>query len=753
MPNDESNLRILVIDDNPEIHKDFLKILTIDPTHKPELDSLEKKIFGESDTSKSNLPRFEIDTASQGQEGVKFIEKAIQEGNHYALAFVDIRMPPGWDGIETIKHIWAIDPDIQIVICTAYSDYSWEETVSELGQKENLLILKKPFDSVAVRQLACALTNKWQLIQNARKYTLTLERQVKDRTASLQESLSLVRATLESSNEGILVVSNDGKIINYNQKLISMWQIPRHILDDKNEAKLLEHMKNQLEDPDAFFKNLNNLRDDMNATRVDIIRFNDGKIFEYYTQPQKIDQATIGRIFDFRDITKRANLEEKLKHQATHDALTELPNRVLLLERIKQAIQISEQNHSIFALLFLDLDRFKLINDSLSHLVGDEVLKIAAHRLQAVMRAEDTLARLGGDEFVILFTNLSKEDHIITKVQSLQHVFNEPFTVDKRNVIVTASIGISVYPKDGVNATILLRNADAAMYRAKEKHGNSFQFYSKELNTQSLAKLDQEMQLREAILKNQFFLCYQPQIDLKTGKIVAAEALLRWQHPKKGVLLPLDFIELTEETGLIIPIGEWVLRKACQQNKAWQKSGLSPIRVAVNVTAQQFLHQDIVALVSRILQETQLKPEYLELELTENVIVSNQEIIKAVVGLKKLGVTIAIDDFGTGYSSLSYLKKIPLDRLKIDSSFIQHIQSATDDEVIIRAVIAMAKNLDLEVITEGVETQNQLDFLKLHNCGEVQGFYFSRPLTTEELETYLKNPNNVPQVEKVHDDT
>ncbi len=739
----QTDLRILIVDDNPDIHNDFKKILTRDVATQTYLEDIEKKIFGETDSDKTLLPQFHIDTASQGQEGVNAVEIALKEGNPYALAFVDIRMPPGWNGIETIKHIWQLDPDIQIVICTAYSDYSWEETINELGQKENLLILKKPFDSIAVRQLACALTKKWQLVQDARNYTNKLKQEVQNQTSSLQKSLSLVKATLESSSDGILVINNQGNIIDYNQKFVGMWGIPRDFMTDKNAMQLCEYMMQQLENPELLLNYFKENGSDLDSVRIDLIKFKDGKVFEYYIQPQKLDQQTVGRVMDFRDITKRIMLEKNLEHQATHDALTGLPNRVMLHEKIRQAIKNSEQDGSYFALLFLDLDRFKLINDSLSHAVGDEVLKIASSRLQTTIRTEDTLSRLGGDEFVIIFTHLKHENDVLAKVNNLQKVFLEPFAIDKRNIIVNCSIGISIYPKDGNSADVLLRNADAAMYRAKEQHGNGFEFYKDELNTQSLAKLEQEMQMRQALVRNEFFLCYQPQINLKDGKIMAAEALLRWKHPEKGILLPIDFIELAEETGLIIPIGEWVLRQACKQNKIWQDSGLPPIRVAVNITAQQFSHQDVVKLVKDALQESQLDPAYLELELTENVIVSNMDIIRAMTELKELGVTVAIDDFGTGYSSLSYLKKIPLDRLKIDSSFIQHIQSANDDEVIIRAIIAMAKNLNLEVLAEGVETQNQLNFLKSHECGDVQGYYFSKPLNREELESYLKNPANL----------
>ncbi len=732
---DSANFRILIIDDNPTIHEDFLRILKANH-HSSELETLSLELFGHQ--QKIQLPNFEIDVAFQGIEGIKYIQEALQQGRPYSLAFVDIRMPPGLDGIETIKRIWELDKDIQIVICTAYSDYSWEETVAKLGKTDNLLILKKPFDNIAVRQLACALTTKWQLAKDSHQHTSMLTKQVADRTLELQQSLSLVKSTFESSNDGILVVNNDGKVIDYNQKFVHILRIPESIIKTKSEEEILKYIKTQLEDHENYFDKLQIFHVKADETSIDVLKFKNGKVFECYSQPHTLNNKIIGRILDFRDITERFKLEEKLIYQATHDALTGLVNRVKLMEQMQLTIKKSAENNSKFAVLFLDFDRFKLINDSLSHIAGDELLQAAATRLKSAIGPEDTLSRLGGDEFVIIFTDIINEKKLANKVNKLFSLFQRPFDIGERKVVLTASVGISIYPKDGTTVDILLRNADAAMYHAKGKKGNNFQFYVPEMSVQSLAELEQETELRQALIKGEFFLCYQPQFDLNSEKLIAVEALLRWQHPKKGVLLPMDFIPLAEETGLIIPISEWVLRTACAQNKAWQELGLEPIRVAVNVTAQQFKLQNLTETVRRILEETKLEPQYLELELTENVLLSSPEIIKMVVELKKLNVSIAIDDFGTGYSSLSYLHKIPLDRLKIDASFIHHIQSAKDDEVIIRAVIAMAKNLNLEVLAEGVETLDQLNFLRKYKCEDVQGFYFSKPLMAEELKKLLE---------------
>jgi diguanylate cyclase (GGDEF)-like protein len=731
--NTKNDFKIIVIDDNPDIHHDFIKILTTQGSMHA-LDVLHDKMFGKKEDETSLLPKFSIDTASQGQEGLEYVKTAFEKNTPYSLAFVDIRMPPGWDGIETIKHIWEIDKDIQIVICTAYSDYTWEETVEHLGKKDNLLILKKPFDNISVRQLACALTKKWQLQQDTRRYTSSLKRQVDDRTLSLQQSLSLIKATLESSDEGILVINNEGGIVNYNKKLCALWDIPKSIIDSKSENEVKKFMLTKVENADEFGAWLASLHKTEEMVNLDVIQLKDGKIFDCYSQPQKVNDSIVGRVLNFRDITERITLEKELQHQAQHDALTGLPNRIFLLEKIRESIKDAEEKNSSFSLMFIDLDRFKLINDSLSHAAGDELLKQTAARLQTIMREGDMLARLGGDEFVLLLKDLKSLDDAINKANEFVKIFQTPFTIADRAVMVTASIGVSVYPQDGKSAEELISNADAAMYHVKESGSNNFQFYTAEMNERSLEKLDNEMQLRQALNKNELFLCYQPEFHLEKEKLIAVEVLLRWNHPQRGVLLPIDFIPLAEETGLIVPIGEWAIRTACKQNKKWQEQGFPPIRVAVNISLQQIKQQNLVSTVKSILEETGLKPEYLELELTENIVISSLEVMRVVAELKELGVAISIDDFGTGYSSLSYLKKLPLDRLKIDCSFIQNIKSDKDDEVIIRAIISVAKNLNLEVLAEGVETQNQINFLKKQNCDEIQGYYYSKPLTVEELE-------------------
>lgn len=405
---------------------------------------------------------------------------------------------------------------------------------------------------------------------------------------------------------------------------------------------------------------------------------------------------------------------------------------------IRQAIVKATRDNTMVGLLFFNLDRFKLINDSPNYSFEDKLLQIVAKRIKFSIRQEDILVHLGDDKFVVIVTSIKDEDCLHQVATNLLNIFHHPFKMDEHEIMVTPSIGISVFPNDGQETDELLRNADAAMYRAKESGGNQYRFYTNQLNKQSLVRLEMEADLRRAIINQEFFLQYQPQYNVSTKQLLSVEALIRWNHPKKGVVAPHNFIPLAEETGLIIPIGEWVLRTACHQNKEWQNLGYSPIRVTVNITTHQFKQPNIVKMIQTILQESGLEPHYLELELTENVIINSIESANIISELKAIGIQIALDDFGTGYSGLNYLRKIPIDRVKIDQSFIQNIDVNRGDEVIIQAIIAMAENLNLEILAEGVETKQQLDFLQSQNCREVQGFYFSKPLSADEVKDLLR---------------
>lgn len=739
---DERNceFRIIVIDDNVEIHHDFIKILTnktmVENETQASFAALQQQLF-DITVDNVKLPNFKIDTATQGKEGFERIVKAYQEGNPYALAFVDIRMPPGWDGIETIEKIWSVDKDIQVVICTAYSDYSWEETVAKLGKSDNLLILKKPFDHIAVRQLACALTRKWSLMQDERNYRQSLEERVKERTISLEKSLSITRATLESSADGIVVVDIKGNIIDYNSRFISLWNIPPKLIANKKSAKVFTFLEKNIEKPVNFFKEISNI-DTLENVVLENLTLVGERIFECYTQPYQLNNKIIGRVWSFRDITKRALLEKELQHQATHDSLTGLPNRVYLEDQLDKIIKGTRSGDEQCAILFFDLDRFKLVNDSLSHAAGDALLKGVADRVIKCIRPEDTFARLGGDEFVLLVPKLIKPEISLVHIsKNLIDKIHEPFIISGHAIEVSFSIGISIYPKDGNTVAELLKNADAAMYHAKLSGTDQFQFFNTALNKEVKDRFELELALRKAIKNNEFELFYQPQFKINQKELIAVEALVRWNHPERGLLLPIEFIPFAESVGLVIPIGEWVLRNACKQIKSWHDAGFPKIRVAVNVISQQLRQFNFVENIKTILEEVELEPKYLELELTENSIVNNPTIIEVLNNLKKLGVYISLDDFGSGYSTLNYLRNLSLDRVKIDRSFVQNILINHGDEAIIQAIIDMAKGFNLEVLAEGVETEKQLQFLKDKQCNEIQGFYFSKPLDVKALENFL----------------
>ena len=437
------------------------------------------------------------------------------------------------------------------------------------------------------------------------------------------------------------------------------------------------------------------------------------------------------------DITEIKRYQEELEHQANHDALTGLANRNLLRDRLEQGLRVAHRYGRACTVAFIDLDNFKLINDSLGHDIGDQVLKIVGERLAACIREGDTVARLGGDEFVLLVTEHGRDSGRLRVAQRVIVAISQPFAIEQREFKVTCSIGIASFPQDGTDADTLLRNADTAMYRAKDLGRNTFQLYSSEMNANLDERLTLETDLWNALERNEFALYYQPKIDLSTRQIVGLEALLRWHHPTKGTILPERFIPIAEESSLIVEIGNWAIREACSQNRDWQNAGCREMPIAVNVSGRQ-LHNGLAAVVRAALVSADLSPDCLEIELTESAVMSNTEAaIEALSLLREMGVRISLDDFGTGYSSLSYLKRLPVTGLKIDQSFVRDLASDPDDAAIVRAIIVVAQELTLDVTAEGVETAEQAEFLENHGCGRAQGYYFARPLPADEMRSKL----------------
>ncbi|NSW91406.1 MAG: EAL domain-containing protein [Firmicutes bacterium] len=454
---------------------------------------------------------------------------------------------------------------------------------------------------------------------------------------------------------------------------------------------------------------------------------------------RNIEGKVIGAIETLQDITERKQAEETVKYQAYHDILTSLPNRLLFKDRLIMALAHARRSGEMLAVMFLDLDRFKNINDTLGHAIGDKLLINVSERLAGIVREVDTVARMGGDEFILILSEVLQAGEVARIAQKILRVFQQSFKINEYELYITASIGISIYPSDGDNADSLIKNADIAMYRAKDLGGNNYQFFTSGMNLAILDRLNMENSLRHALERKEFKIYYQPVVNIGTGEITGVEALIRWQRPGLGMVPPAEFIPLAEETGLIIPIGEWVMRTACAQNKAWQDAGFPPLHMAVNLSALQFRQHNFVGTVENILNETGLEPCYLELEITESIVMKdvrlNSEVLRK---LREMGVRISLDDFGTGYSSLCYLKHFPVDNLKIDRSFVRSIAVNQQDTAIISAIVDIAHKLNYKVTVEGVETEEQLIILKQQQCDNIQGYLFSKPLPAREIKKLLK---------------
>jgi diguanylate cyclase len=613
-----ANRRILIVDDNAAIHHDFRKVLGAhaDQSAQATLELLEADIFGEPAPAAAR-PKFEIDSAHQGQEGVQMARQAVSDGRPYAMAFVDMRMPPGWDGLETIEHLWDTDPDVQVVICSAHTDYDWTEVVDRLGHSDKLLVLRKPAEPIEVLQCATALSRKWEN-----------ERLVRDLVGRLEDDITTRTRGLEAANR-------------------------------------------------------------------------------------------------------------QLHHLATHDELTGLPNRVLLDDRLAQTIAQADRDQRSFAIMVCDLDRFKRVNDSLGHKAGDRLLQEVARRLTDVVQPGDTVARIGGDEFVLIGSGL--DDALQLAARAIA-ALEAPVCIDGIDVHTSPNIGIAHYPEDGATIEALLAHADAAMHSAKQRGRGNVERYVPGMHAGTAARVQLESELHTAVALKQFELYYQPKVDTCTGAARSAEALIRWVHPKRGIVSPVEFIPLAEECGLIALIGEWVIWEACRQLRVWQDAGVPSLRVSVNLSASQFHESGLVDSMRRALEGAGLQARYLEVELTETAVMSDPEQSVAILEqLSAMGVLVSVDDFGTGYSSMSYLRRFPIDKLKIDRVFINEITTRPEDASIVRAIVSLAHSLNLKVVAEGVETAAQLDFLKVVGCDEYQGYYFSRPLPAADFERLIRD--------------
>jgi len=681
---------ILIIDDDPGLRKTLADIL---------------KVKG-----------YQTLTAQNGSEGIARVRQQVVH-----LALVDLGLPD-LPGLEVLEKIKTDNPATEVIILTGQASF---DAAIEAANRGAYSFLAKP----------CDIDQLLHLIKRA------LEKQ------NTTEALRLHQRAIESSSNGILITDAalpDDPIVYVNpaferitgyaaQEVLG--HNPRFLNESARDQPELEEIQTALREKREGMVQVRNFR-------------KDGTQFwnEFSIAPVRDERARVTHFIGIvNDITERKHYEAQLEYQSNHDGLTGLPNRNLLMDRLRQALFHAQRHESQAAVLFIDLDHFKFINDSLGHHMGDRLLKIIAGRIAECVRSMDTVARQGGDEFVVVLSDLNQSEDAAIVAQNIRNSISRPLMIEEHELEISSSIGISIYPKDGEDGQTLLKNADVAMYRAKEQGRNNFQFFTDELNKKVVARMTMEKHLRRALEREEFLLHYQPQVDLKTGRITGMEALIRWQSPELGFIPPGDFIPLAEETGLIVPIGEWVLETACRQNKAWQIARLPALTMAINLSPRQFQQQNLAEMVARTLGETGLDPRYLELEIIESLLMHDVRSASLLIAkLKELGSLLTMDDFGTGYSNLRFLKLFPFDKIKIDQSFVRTITSDPDTAAIARAMITLGHSLKLRVIAEGIETAGQLNFFRSHGCDEMQGYYFSRPVPPDQIEQMLLENRQLP---------
>jgi diguanylate cyclase (GGDEF)-like protein/PAS domain S-box-containing protein len=636
---------------------------------------------------------------------------------------------PDTQGLEAVRRARKAAPDVPLVVLSGLDDESMAIQAMHEGAQDYLIK-----GQIEPRELVRAL-----------RYAV--ERKVFEE--ALFEEKERAQVTLDCIGDAVIStdVSGNIKFLNLVAEKMTGWSLSEvagrpmaeafQIVNANTRSVIANPMTKASEQDLAGNLPLNSILIQRDGTEI-YIEDSVAPIHDH-------DERVIGSVLVFRDVSKARAMAEQIAHLAEHDFLTGLPNRLLLNDRISQAIALARRNKDKVALIFMDIDRFKRINDSLGHPTGDTLLRCVANRLRDCVRAPDTVSRQGGDEFIVLLQGVKHSEDAAIAAERLLKSLAETFSIDQQELHITSSIGVSLYPDDGENAETLIRNADTAMYQAKENGRQGFQFFKPEMNVRAVERQSIEEDLRRAVEREEFTLHYQPKINLATGAITGAEALLRWSHPARGSVPPAQFIPIAEDSGLILPIGAWVLREACAQSRAWADEGLPIVSMAVNVSAVEFRNENFLDNLFATLSETGLDPACLELEVTESVLMKNAELAASILqSLRKKGVRVAIDDFGTGYSSLSYLRKFPLDALKIDQSFVRQIANSSDETIIVSAIISMGRSLHLRVIAEGVETAEDLEFLQDRECDEAQGYYFSRPVPAEQFGTLLGHGLSLP---------
>ena len=732
------NRRILLVDDLPSIHEDFRKIL-YPPAATSDLDAEEAILFGQQ-TAAATSVHFEMDSAYQGVEALEKVCASRLAGLPYAMAFIDVRMPPGWDGIETVERLWSEDPRLQIVLCTAYSDYSWTQVLTRLDVRDRLLILKKPFDTIEVYQFASALTTKWQMAEDAAFKMNGLEEAVAARTRELSNANIIVQ------NSPVILYRLRGEpsfpLIYISQNITKLGHDPQTLLASSDWAQSLIHPTDQAKVGEAMARVLEN--DAAGASIEFRLRTGDGALRWVENRYVPVRDKE-GRLIEVEgiiiDITERKAAEEKITLLARTDSLTGLANRATFTERLNQAYAATQRGALGFAILYLDLDKFKPVNDTYGHPIGDLLLQQVAQRLKSCTRESDLIARLGGDEFAILQSEMPEPAIAGVLAAKIQHLLSLPYVINGNEIEISVSIGISPYVSGNAGADAMLVQADLALYRSKEKGRNQYHFHSAELDKEVLDRMTIAGEIRKAIDDHEFELLYQPQVDLASQHIVGMEALVRWNHPTRGLLAPGLFIPIAEKTGTVIALGHWILDQACRQLRLWRDEGLTLPMIAVNLSLFQLMSgQELVRDVTETLVRWGLTPPDLELDVTEATLAqltwTHNDVLPQ---LRELGVKIAIDNFGSEYSSFDYIRAYRVNHLKLAQSFIRRSTSDPESAATVRAIVHFARDVGIGVIAQGVETEQQRDLLEsADTTAQAQGYHFSKAVAAERAGELLR---------------
>lgn len=756
-------IRILAVDDDPQMLDLFHFVFRTKVKKHHEEDSLSFSSIVPED-QESLAATFELAIAKSADDAVQMVRSSLNEASPVALAFVEVRLLSGEDGVQIAERIREADPSVNLILLADSEGADTQELAWRVPPPDKLLYILKPVEAAEILHLASAFSAKWNLERQLRRICSELQTRIQDGVAELTElneqlkdkiseharteaalrkNEHFLEGILDSIQDGITVLDRDMNVVRANQT-IQKWHPNEFPLIGKKCYTAYHGLQEPCPDcpaVEAIRKGSLHMKV-LSSTTLDGTK----NWHEVYVFPimEPLGECT-GVVEYIRDITDKLQAQEQLVRSAIHDKTTDLPNRALFMDRVEQVLRRARRHPDyMFAVMIVDLDRFKVLNDSLGHTVGDDLLRAIGQRLLGCVRTGDTVARLGGDEFGMLLDGIRHISDATRVAERVQQDISKPFWLGDHEVFTSASIGIALNSAESEQPDDLLRNADTAMFRAKALGKSRHEIFDLQMHQAALKQLQLENDLRRAVERKEWIAYYQPVIDLETGRIVGFESLVRWQHPERGLVSPLEFIPLAEETGLIVGIGGWMLRESCRQLKQWQGrfSTTLLLSVSVNLSGKQLAEPDLQLVVKQALTKSGLEPTSLRLEITESEVMQHAEsVVQKLEALKKLNTPLYVDDFGTGYSSLSYLHQFPIDALKIDRSFVKDLKAGDEKSGIVKTIVLLAKDLGLNVIVEGIENAEQLQVIRNLKCEYAQGFLFSKPLPPDEAEQLLqKNP-------------